>query len=110
MKMLMVAVFDTAEDPDFRSAGANKITNLSKELQFFEKVRASVHFHAYVHACILEDSSGVVHKAAEASIALCKSTQRSAALSTSKLRWLFIVTVYMITTHAQVQAAILILR
>ena len=27
-----------AEDPDFRSLGVNKATNLSKELQFFEKV------------------------------------------------------------------------
>lgn len=33
---------DTAEDPDFRSIGVNKTTNLSKELQFFEKVSDAV--------------------------------------------------------------------
>lgn len=44
-------VHDTTEDPDFRSAGMNKTTNLSKELQFFEKVQTSVH----VHACLKTD-------------------------------------------------------
>ena len=42
MIMLNPYVPNTAEDPDFRSIGVNKTTNLSKELQFFEKVVASV--------------------------------------------------------------------
>ena len=88
----------------------NKTTNLSKELQFFEKVRASVHSHAHLHACMhacmLEYSSAVTPEVAEASIALCVSIEISAALSPVMLRCLLALKTHMIITCAQVQAAI----